>query len=77
MERWLETGFDQVKEALRLDAEYQKLVADCARAAECYEEVVGKLTEEEQRIIEDYIALCEEVEYQWTYTAYRCGRLKR
>ena len=45
-----------------------------AVAREEYEAAVRELNPEQQHRIEEYIALCEELEYQKTYTAYYCGK---
>lgn len=77
MEEWLRIGMPQVHERLKHDAEFQKMLQDLNRAEEEYLKVMKKLTSEERACVDDYIALCEEVEYQKTYTAYRCGKMRR
>lgn len=77
MEEWLRVGLYQVQELLKCDPEYQKILVELEQAEVKYRNVSNKLTKQEQECIEDYIALCEELEYQRTHTAYRCGRMKR
>ena len=75
MEKWLRIGKHQVMEILSHDPEFQKLLAELEQAELKYQEVLAKLSPEDQKIVENYIALCEDVEYQKTHTAYKCGRM--
>ena len=74
MKEWLDTGMHQVKGLLSKDADFQGLLNQLTMAQNEYQTVVGKLPPAEQKIIENYIALCEEAEYQKTLTAYYCGK---
>ena len=77
MEQWLRIGRYQVQEILDHDSEFKLLLTQLEQAEEDYRKVRNKLSAEDQEIVENYIALCEEVEYQKTHTAYRCGRMHR
>ena len=66
MKEWLQTGMNQVNGLLSKDQDFQNLMQRL--------DIVSKLSPEEQLMIEDYIALCEEIEYQKTFTAYYCGK---
>lgn len=77
MKQWLEVGIYQVRDMLSRDEGYGRLMIQCEKAKERYDIIVAKLTEQEREEIEDYIALCEELEYQWTHTAYRCGSMDK
>lgn len=77
MEEWLRIGVHQVQELLNHDPEYQKILHDLSVAEKKYHQIMKKLTIEERECVDDYIALCEELEYQRTHTAYRCGRMRR
>lgn len=77
MEQWLRIGRYQVQEILDHDPEFKVLLTQLEQAEEDYRKVRNKLSAEDQEIVENYIALCEEVEYQKTHTAYRCGRMHR
>lgn len=77
MEQWLRIGRYQVQEILDHDPEFKLLLTQLEQAEEDYRKVRNKLSAEDQEIVENYIALCEEVEYQKTHTAYRCGRMHR
>lgn len=77
MEEWLRIGIHQVQEFLNHDPEYQKILLALCEAEERYTQIMQKLTCEERECVDDYIALCEELEYQRIHTAYRCGKLRR
>lgn len=77
MEQWLRIGRLQVQEILDHDPEFNQLLAQLEQAEIEYRRVMDTLPPEDQEIIENYIALCEDVEYQKTHTAYRCGRMHR
>lgn len=74
MKEWLDTGIHQVNALTKQDPDFQKLMERLDTAHKSYDTVVMKLSTDEQQIIEDYIALCEELEYQKTFTAYYCGK---
>ena len=74
MSEWQETGMHQVNALISKDADFQGLSKQLTVAQEHYQTAVGKLPPEERKFIEDYITLCEEVEYQKTLTAYYCGK---
>ena len=77
MDKWLKIGRLQVQEILDHDPEFKQLLAQLEQAEKEYRKVIKTLPPQEQEIIENYIALCEDVEYQKTHTAYRCGRMDR
>jgi hypothetical protein len=74
MKEWLEIGTHQVNAILGCDADFQNLSKQLVFAEKQYRTVIEKLSPIELEIIENYIALCEEVEYQKTRTAYYCGK---
>ena len=76
MEEWLRIGRYQVQELLEHDPEYQKILCDLSVAEKEYNQIMKKLTPEQRELIDTYIALCEELEYQRTHTAYRYGKLR-
>lgn len=77
MEEWLRIGMKQVNELLSHDPEYNKILCDLSVAEEKYLQIMKKLSLEERACVDEYIALCEELEYQRTHTAYRCGQIRR
>ena len=74
MKEWLETGIHQVAALLREDPDFQGLSQRLDEAKKKYDRATRSLTPDQQQTVEDYIALCEELEYQRTFTAYYCGK---
>lgn len=74
VKEWLQSGIHQVNALLNIDEDHQELLKRLDLARESYEAAVNGLTATQRQQIEDYIALCEELEYQKTYTAYYCGK---
>lgn len=74
MSEWLETGIHQVNGLLSKDEDFQNLLEQLNTAQIESQAVMETLPPEEQLKIENYVALCEEVEYQKTITAYYCGK---
>ena len=77
MEEWLKVGQPQMQEILDRDPAFQSLLQDLERTEAEYQQVLQKLTQEDQQIVERYIGLCEELDYQKLHTAYKCGRMHR
>lgn len=77
MKEWLRIGRHQVQELLDHDTEYQKILRVLSIAEKKYLQIMEKLPPVEREIVDDYIELCEDLEYQRTHTAYRCGKLRR
>ena len=77
MEKWLRFGQPQVQEILDRDPDFQKMLAQLEVLEEQYQQVLQKLSPADQEIVERYVGLCEELEYQKTHTAYKCGRMHR
>jgi hypothetical protein len=76
MEEWLKVGQPQMQEILDRDPEFQSLLSELERTEAEYYQVLQKLTQEDQQIVERYIGLCEELDYQKLHTAYKCGRMR-
>ena len=77
MEQWLKFGANQVQELLEHDPEYKQMMAELVQAEEAYLKIMAKLSPEDRETVEHYIALCEDVEYQKTHTAFRVGKMLR
>lgn len=77
MEEWIRTGQAQMQEMLDHDPEFNLLLGELEQAEERYKQVLQQLSSEDQQIVERYIGLCEELDYQKIHTAYKCGRLRR
>ena len=76
MEEWLRIGIYQVNELLKLDPGHRKLQSDLLRTQEKYLRIIQKLDPQDRECVEHYVALCEDLEYQRTYTAYYCGKMR-
>ncbi len=74
MNDWLEYGYLETVKRVKNDAVYQALLEKCSEQERIHEAIMQKLTTEERIAVEDYIALCEELQYQKTHTAYYCGK---
>ena len=77
MQQWLKIGRHQVNEFLDRDPEYQELLSRQAETEQAFLRILKKLDAQDRQTVEQYISLCEELEYQRTVTAYKCGRLFR
>lgn len=58
-----------LREAARKDPEYQSLLRRCREAEGAYRVILDSLPPERQEQLEDYIALCEELEHRLTVLA--------
>ena len=74
MKEWLETGMPQVNALLVSDEDFQKLTQRLTAAGELYRALLRTLSPQNREVIETYLALCEEAEYQKTVAAYYCGK---
>jgi hypothetical protein len=64
--------FEQEKrlvQAAEYDDIYQALLAECGALEPSYTRIKNSLRQEDQDILERYIALCEELEYRRTILA--------
>ena len=55
---------DLVLRAAKEDAHYQSLLRECAQLGEAYDRICQQLTEEDKEILEQYISVCENMEYR-------------
>ena len=74
MQEWLETGMQQVNALLGSDGDFQELTQRLTAAGELYRALLRTLSPQDREVIETYLALCEEAEYQKTVAAYYCGK---
>lgn len=74
MKEWLETGMPQVNALLVSDEDFQKLTQRLTAAGEQYRRLLRTLSPQDREVIEAYLTLCEEAEYQKTVAAYYCGK---
>ena len=73
MGSWTEKTFLQVTQKCGQDGEYQKILAECREQEQSYHAVLMQLTEQQRQTIDDYIAICEELEFQFARVAFECG----
>ena len=59
----------QLQELLQCDPVYQKLLLECNSLEVEYIRIKKQLTVENQKLLDKYLALCEELEYRRTYHA--------
>ena len=59
----------QLQELLQCDPVYQKLLLECNSLEVEYIRIKKQLTVEDQKLLDKYLALCEELEYRRTYHA--------
>ena len=74
MNEWFQIGIHKVNRLLRSDGDFQELYKEIKIAEENYQTVLDKLSPEDQWVVENYIALCEEIERKRTMIAYVCGK---
>lgn len=73
MELWADVVCRQISEKCRLDPEYQKVLEECREREQVYHVVLAELTQQQRSAIDDYIAICEELEFQFARVAFYCG----
>ena len=67
---------DRVARAAKTDGWVQECKARMEELEPAYQAIRGMLTPEQQELLDDYIAACEELEYSHIYVAYQLGREK-
>jgi len=73
MELWADAICQQISEKCRIDPEYQKVLEECREREQVYHAVLAELTQQQRSAIDDYIAICEELEFQFARVAFYCG----
>ena len=73
MELWADAVSRQITEKCRRDPEYQKVLKECREREQTYQAVLADLTPQQRSAIDDYIAICEELEFQFARVAFGCG----
>lgn len=62
--------WDQILwEAARRDEDYQNLLIRCRGAEAAYQKILASLPVDQQAQLEEYISLCEELQYRLTQLA--------
>lgn len=73
MELWADAVSWQIAEKCRRDPEYRKTLEECREREQTYQAVLADLTPQQRSAIDDYIAICEELEFQFARVAFGCG----
>lgn len=73
MDVWADVACRQVMEKCSMDPEYQKILAECREREQAYRTVLQGLEESQRRAVDDYVAICEELEFQFARLAFACG----
>lgn len=54
----------RLNRAVRKDPRYMHLFAECQKYEDAYYRILGSLSQSDQDILEEYISLCQELEYR-------------
>ena len=73
MEFWTDAVCGQIAEKCGMDLEYQKVLEECRALERAYDAALAELTPKQRSTIDDYIAICEELEFQFARVAFGCG----
>lgn len=73
MDNWADETVTEIMKCASGDTFYQTILEQCRTAEIHYTRIVEKLTECEQTQVDSYIALCEELQYQFARLAYYYG----
>lgn len=73
MQIWADAVYRQISEKCRLDLDYQKVLEECRDREQAYHAAIAELTQQQRSAIDDYIAICEELEFQFARVAFFCG----
>ena len=73
MELWADAVSRQITEKCRRDPEYRKTLEERRDREQTYQAVLSELTPQQRSAIDDYIAICEELEFQFARVAFGCG----
>ena len=74
MEHWNEYAYPKITARARQDKIYLELLREYKILEQEYEKLMEKMSETEQKIVDSYIASCEELEFRLTQIAYQVGR---
>ena len=70
MNEWVDIIYPKLLAASAADEDYQNRLAQCQAAENNYLTIIDKLLPEHREIIENYITMCEELEYRMVQLAY-------
>jgi len=70
---WNDAVLYRLIKQVKNDEPYRQLLDQCKKLEEYYCEITSKLSDEDKRIIDEYIAVCEDMQYRMTQLAYILG----
>lgn len=73
MESHLDLDIRAISRATENDAHYQQLLFYYQETEGQYDRLKARLSPDEERIIEDYLAASEAIHYRFAQLAYHCG----
>lgn len=73
MNEWYSDVYRRVNDKAEVDADCNYLFRKIQKAEKMYMEIMEKLSEEERESVDDYVALCEDMEYRKAQLAYAIG----
>ena len=74
-DKWNDVALPSLIKLAKLDDCYQELLTRCYLLEEQYCKIIANLSDDDRSTIDEYIAACEEMQYQMTQLAYRLGML--
>ena len=73
MDYWTHEVLSRLMQRVENDEEHQLLLMQCRNAEMDYLTIMERISEEDRLIIEEYISICEDMEYRKTQLAYEMG----
>lgn len=73
----VELWIQELPSLAKADPYCQECLAEVERRTPEFQRIRDKLTEEEQEVLDLYIAACEEHQYSFIYPAYELGKRRR
>ena len=73
MDKWSRNIVFRIAARAEKDEHYQELLHQCDKKEVAYHSIMQALSQTEQEKVDDYIALCEELEHRMSQLAYELG----
>ena len=74
MDKWGDIIYPKLLAAAATDEDYQNRLKQCQAAEDAYLTIINKLLPEHREIVENYITMCEELEYRMVQLAFYVGK---
>ena len=75
-DEWNDVALPSLIKLAKLDDCYQELLTHCYLLEEQYCKIIANLSEDDRSAIDEYIAVCEDMQCRMTQLAYRLGMLE-